>query len=217
MSYKAFIGYASEDDSFAQYIHDSLSRIVQIHPYKAEIYLEYGEDFKQRIQNELSESYFMIVLLTEDGKSSQWVNQEVGYAFALKKRLIPRYRELPHIIPLSQKQVELKGLITKDSIDILFMENFPDAAYAMASLIFTMRKYIPRGLEENILGVRITCSNCFDEHGFPFEYEALMPSSETINKAIGFREKPLLGYPCPKCNIENVVDARTFLPAKKIE
>lgn len=65
-----FIGYASEDDSFAQYIHDSLGRIVQIQPYKAEIYVEYGENFKQRIQNDLHESHSMIVLLTDNGKSS---------------------------------------------------------------------------------------------------------------------------------------------------
>jgi hypothetical protein len=217
MSYKVFIGYAGEDDSFAQYIHDSLGRIAQIQPYKAEIYLEYGEDFKQRIQNELHESHSMIALLTENGKSSQWVNQEIGFAFALKKRLLPRFAGLPHIIPISQKHVELKGLITKDSIDILFMENFQSFEYVMASLIFTIRRYIPRGLEEGILGVRIHCSNCLDGHGLPFEYEASVPSAETVSRAIGSGPKPFLGYVCPRCHVENVVDSRTFLPGRRVE
>jgi len=215
MSYNVFIGYASEDDSFAQYIHDSLGRIVQIQPYKAEIYLEYGEDFKQRIQNELQKSHSMIVLLTDNGKNSQWVNQEIGFAFALRRRLLPRYAGLPHIIPISQKHVDLKGLITKDSIDILFMDNFQSSEYVMASLIFTIRRNIPRGLEKGILGVRIACSKCLDEHGLPFEYEAPILSAETINRAIAQGPKPLIGYTCPRCHNENFVDARTFLPAKR--
>ena len=214
MSYRVFIGYAGEDDKYAQYIHDSLARIVQIQPYKAEIYLEYGEDFKQRIQNELYESHSMIVLLTDNGKSSQWVNQEIGYAFALKKRPMRRYRELPHIIPISQKHVELKGLITKDSIDILFLEDFPSFEYVMASIILTIRRYIPRRLEESLLKTRITCSNCFDTRGLPFEYEALIPSAETIRRTIESQPKPFLAYLCPNCHTENVIDSRTFFSCK---
>lgn len=156
----------------------------------------------------------MIVLLTENGKSSQWVNQEIGFAFALKRRPSP-YAGLPHIIPISQKHVELKGLITKDSIDILFMDDFQDFTYIMANLIFTIRRYIPRGWEEGILRVRIACSTCLDEHGLPFEYEAPVLSAETISRAIAQEPKPFLGYTCPRCNNENVIDARTFLPAKR--
>lgn len=217
MSYKAFIGYASEDNQYAQDIHDSLARIVQIQPYKAEIYLKYGEDFKQRIQNELHESYFMIVLLTDNGKNSQWVNQEIGFAFALKRRLMPRYAGLPHIIPISQKHVESKGLITKDSIDILFLEDFPSFEYVIANIILTIRSHIPRGLEEGLLKARITCSNYLDKSGLPLEYEALIPSSETIGRVIESQPKPFLGYRCPNCHTENVVDSRTFFPCKKNE
>ena len=85
MAWKVFIGYSSEDDELAQYIHDCLKRIVQIQPYKAENYLQFGEDFKKKIQNEQDTSQFMIVLLTNNGIRSQWVNQEIGYAYALKK------------------------------------------------------------------------------------------------------------------------------------
>lgn len=58
MIYRTFIGYSSEDDELAQYIYDSLDRIVQIQPYKAEIHPKYGEDFKEKLQNELYESHF---------------------------------------------------------------------------------------------------------------------------------------------------------------
>lgn len=87
----------------------------------------------------------------------------------------------------------------------------------MASLIFTIRRYIPRGLEEGTLGVRITCSNCLDEHELPFEYDASVPSAETVSRAIASGPKPFLVYVCPRCHIENVVDSRTFLPTRRVE
>jgi hypothetical protein len=46
--YRIFIGYSSENDSQAQYIHDCLAKISEFIPYKAEIYQEFGEDFKHK-------------------------------------------------------------------------------------------------------------------------------------------------------------------------
>ena len=82
--YKTFIAYANEDNKIAQLIHDSLSTIAELQPYKAENYPSYGEEFKQRIQAEIINSFFMIVLLTKKGRASQFVNQELGFAVATK-------------------------------------------------------------------------------------------------------------------------------------
>jgi len=219
MNYKVFIGYSSEDNDKAQYIHDCLGSIVQLLPYKAELYQAYGEDFKQRIQRQLEESYFMVVLLTNSGKNSQWVNQEIGYAYALKKRprLLPAQRDLPHIIPISESQLRLKGFITKDTMDILFLNNFPNFELIVANIILHIRQYIPRGIEEGFLRLRVTCSNCFDKKGFPYEYDnALVPDVESIQKIVQSGE-PIVEYTCPKCKTKNLVDARTFLPLKLAE
>lgn len=212
MTWKVFIGYSSEDNDKAQYIFDCLGRIVQIQPYKAEIYLQFGEDFKKKIQNELDTSQFMIVLLTNNGIRSQWVNQEIGYAYALKKRprLLPALRNLPHIIPVSESQAELKGLITKDTIDILFLDKYVSFEVVIANIISTIRCYIPRGLEKGVLKTLVACSNCLDEEGFPFEYECLIPSQATICKIIESEPQPLLAYSCPRCHTKNAIDARTF-------
>jgi hypothetical protein len=70
--YKTFIAYSGEDNQTAQYIHDSLGKITQLQPYKAENYLDFGSEFKQRIQNEIIDSIFMIAVLTENGKNSQF-------------------------------------------------------------------------------------------------------------------------------------------------
>jgi len=214
MSYRTFITYSGEDENLAQWIYDSLGRIVQIQPYKAEIYPDYGEDFKKRLQDELYESHFMVVLLTNNGIHSQWVNQEIVFAYALKTRLRPLYKGRPHIIPISQKQTELKGFITKDSIDILFLEDFSDFENVIANIIFTIRKYIPRGLEKRVLRALVTCSNCVDEEGLPFEYENFIPSHETIRKIMESDPQPLWAYSCPSCHTKNAIDARTFLPIR---
>lgn len=207
---KVFIGYSNEDNEMAQYIHDCLGRIVEFLPYKAELYQEYGEDFKQRIQNELYESQFMIVLLTENGKSSQWVNQEIGFAHALKRR--PDRRELPRIIPISHRQVQLKGFVTKDTTDFLILDDFPSCEYVVANIIFTIRRYIPRGLEEGVLHLRLSCSKCVDEKGLPFEWVSAVPDNESMVKAVS-SNKHFLPYPCPRCRTDCLIDVRTFLPA----
>lgn len=217
MSYRTFIGYSSEDEKLAQYIHDCLERIVQIQPYKAEIYLEFGEDSKKKLQNELDNSYFMVVLLTDRGMRSQWVNQEIGYAYALKRRLkiLPALRGLPHIIPISENQLKLKGFITKDTIDILFLDKYSSAELVIADIIFTIRKYIPRGLGKGTLTVRIACSSCVNEENLPSKYESLMPSAETIYETIELSPlQPLFEFPCPYCDTKNVIDIRTFLPTQ---
>ncbi len=212
MVWKVFIGYSSADNDKAQYIFDWLGRIVQIQPYKAEIYPQFGEDFKKRIQNELDTSQFMIVLLTNNGIRSQWVNQEIGYAYALKKRprLLPSLRNIPHIIPVGESQAELKGLITKDTIDILFLDKYVFLEFVFADIISTIRSYIPRGLEKGVLQALVACSNCLDEDGLPFEYEGSIPSQETINKILESEPQPLLAYSCPNCHTKNAIDARTF-------
>jgi len=211
MNYKVFISYTKEDNNIAQHIHNCLERIVEIEPYKAERYKAYGEDFKQRLQKQLYASHFMVVLLTENGKNSEWVNQEIGFAYALR---FQRNKDSPHIIPISRTPVELKGFITKDTIDFLFLDDFSSLEYVVAHIIFDIRRHIPRGLEEGGLKLRVTCFNCFDKDGFPYEYKkALVPDVETLRKIIE-SPRPFLAYVCPKCKATNYVDARTFLSYK---
>jgi hypothetical protein len=208
MSYKIFIAYAREDDQLATLIHNCLAKINEFIPYKAEIYQEFGDNFKQRLERELSQSFAMVVLLTENGMNSQWVNQEIGYAYALKKRGWAQ-ANLPHIIPISYGSVQLKAFITKDSIDILFLDKYSFVEAAMADIISQIRLRIPRGLEGNSLHCRITCFNCFDEKGFEYEYFGLLPSAQDVTKAIQ-SGRHIFSYTCPKCHSPNNVDIRTF-------
>ena len=211
MNFKVFIGYSSEDNDKAQYIYNCLARIVEITPYKAELYKVYGEDFKQRIQNELFSSQFMVVLLTENGKNSQWVNQEIGFAYGLR---FQRHKErTPIIIPVSYKQVQLKGLITKDTTDFLNIDDWNSFEWIVANIILTIRRNIQKGLEEGVLHYHIDCPNCFNEKGLPYTYISKLPDNETMVKASNLGN-PIFRTKCPQCKKDVLVDIRTLLPFK---
>lgn len=214
MKYKVFIGYSSQDNDKAQYIFACLGRIEELTPYKAELYPVYGEDFKQRIQNELHQCHFMIVLLTENGKNSQWVNQEIGFAYSLLFKR--RNKAKPHIIPITHKQVDLKGFLTKDTIDFLFLDNFPSFEDVVADIIAQIRWRIPKGLEEGSLNLKLICFNCKDKKGFPFECSAKIPAQEDVWKAIQAK-KYYLPYTCPNCSGDIFIDVRTLLSQKPTE
>lgn len=118
--YYLFIGYSGEDKQHAEFIYQCLSQIAEIQPYLAEIVPNYGENFKKRILDFLDITNFMVVFLTQRGVESQWVNQEIGYAMAVKRK-----RQNLQVIPISLSNVKLRGLITKDSEDILFVDKMP--------------------------------------------------------------------------------------------
>lgn len=213
MSYRIFIAYSGEDDQHANYIYGCLTRIVQFHPYKAESYPYFGTSFKERIKNELKNSFCMVVLLTKSGMNSQWVNQEIGYAVAIQDR---SRSGQPHIIPISYSDTanKLKGFFTKDSEDILFMDKYQTFEYVMASIILFIRRHIARGLEEGTLSHKIDCQYCLHPSGLPFEYTSLVPKSDQIRRAIE-NNRPIFSCRCPQCKRQNHIDIRTFLPYKE--
>lgn len=219
MNYNIFISYAGEDNNLAQLLHDSLGRIVQFRPYKAENYLSFEEGFKLRIQNEIINSSFMIVLLTEKGKSSQFVNQELGFALAVKtirrnlKAKFSTNKDTPIIIPISQKNVNLKGFVTKDSDDILFLENYNSIELAIANVILSLRKSIPKGLEGKTLSLKISCPHCNGNTELPYVFEVYLPKIEVINNLV--QKDKALKYDCPKCARSIRIDARTYVPLEE--
>ncbi len=220
LTYKTFIAYAKEDNELAQLILDSLATIAELQPYKAENYPVYGEEFKQRIQSEIINSFFMIVLLTEKGKESQFVNQELGFAIAVKifnrqvvKPKLDPNKDIPIIIPVSQDGVMLKGFITKDSNDILFMDNY-SIELVVANIILAIRNRIKKGLDGKTLTLKISCECCSNQkNGLPTQYEMHLPEVDVFRKLIS-KNKPLETI-CPICKNVNLLNSCTNLPFKK--
>ena len=212
MSIQIFIGYSSKDEYYAQFTFNCLRNIVEFLPYKAEIFPDYGKVFKERIMNALDLSEFMVVFLTDNGIQSQWVNQEIGYAHALQRK---NRNNKPYIIPISQDQTKPKGLITKDSNDLLILDKFQDSTGAIdfslvfANILLYIRNNLPDGLREGSLKVRLTCTNCIDKTGFPYEWTLLIPDNQTIYRSVELNQV-VTEIPCPQCNASNYFDIRTF-------
>ena len=195
MAFGVFISYSKEDKDIADQIFYSLQRIVEISPFMAEYFPQAGIDLKQKISNDLDKSSFVIVLLTQSGVASQWVNQEIGYA---------RARQLL-IVPVVEEGTEVQGFL--EGIEFIKLEkNNPKEV--ISKIIYNLRLHIPRGHEIYVLHLRLSCSKCRDPLGYKFSFVIPMPIHPHINEVkkqgIAFAAR------CPKCNEEMHFDPFTF-------
>jgi hypothetical protein len=203
-----FIGHSSKDEKYANNFFACLHKIVPFVPYMAQYYTNPGENYKDRIMMQLEQTTFIIFLLTEDGINSQWVNQEIGYAYALRKK----NKGLPIILPISSKKLELKGLITQDSDDIIFREDFIDYKWEIYNVITKIRSRILKGFNKGTFRIRVTCPSCHDrKDNLPFEFQEDFPSQKTLDRSISANQF-IYNVSCPQCHTKIPMDIRTWFP-----
>jgi len=87
MEYDAFISYAGTDKKIAKDLANFL-KALGLDVFIFEEKRKYGMELTKKISDAISTSKLIFVLFTRDGLSSQWVNQEVGFAYALNKEII---------------------------------------------------------------------------------------------------------------------------------
>ena len=109
MVVKIFISYASCDRALAKQIKESLADLHWIEPLIIEDKErnEPGTPLRTKVANYIEDSNLLIPILTMAALKEQWPNQEIGYAFALR-------RDTGRFIPLVEDRESLKGFITKD-------------------------------------------------------------------------------------------------------
>lgn len=91
------------------------------------------------VTRKIDESHFFIPFYTADGRNSQWINQELGYAFGgLLRRDV-------QILPIYENRQHLKGLLNarSDNIHKDFRLNKKDPAETFRNV----RKYLEREYE----------------------------------------------------------------------
>ncbi len=89
-----FISYSSKDSKFAREIHDWLSK-KEIKVFLAEISLEPGDAWDEKIKRNLHEADYFIFLASRNACASQAVNQEIGMAIKDNKNIIPVVWDMP--------------------------------------------------------------------------------------------------------------------------
>lgn len=97
---KIFISYSEKDRGISHlltYIMEKDGNEVCMDKH-----IEPGKKFDEAIQSMITESDAVLLILTENAIKSAWVNQEIGFATALKK----------HIVPFSlSNDKEFKGMV----------------------------------------------------------------------------------------------------------
>lgn len=199
-----FIAHTSKNEEYARMICSSLSNIVEFEPYLAQDYPSYGENFKDRIQNAIENCNIFIVCFSESALTNQWVNQELGYACAVRKKNPRRY----HIIPISRSDLDLRGMITHDSVDILFEDKYSPEEL-VANIILSMRNKILGGHKYGSLHFKVICKNCRDNLNLPTEYQVPLPEQQNLLRTISTDEDTWYST-CPNCDHRNYVNIYTW-------
>ncbi|MCL0094865.1 toll/interleukin-1 receptor domain-containing protein [Dehalococcoidales bacterium] len=95
-----FLSYCEEDASLVHRIFYILSRL-RLDPYAFKLFPEPGAFIHEIVLSRIKDSEYVIPFITQNGVQSQWVNQEIGAAHALRK----------YIIPVVEVGVESKGFV----------------------------------------------------------------------------------------------------------
>lgn len=88
MTYTVFISHSTRDRGLVIALANILTKF-EIQVFVAEWYLTPGEPLDKKVFAHIDKAGCIVVLVTEHGVRSSWVQQEVGYALKRGKPLIP--------------------------------------------------------------------------------------------------------------------------------
>ncbi len=88
MAYKVFISHSTQDQGLVIKLANILSKFG-VEVLVAEWYLSPGQQIDKKIFDKIEKSDCVVVLLTQNGIRSNWVQQEIGYALKCDRPLIP--------------------------------------------------------------------------------------------------------------------------------
>lgn len=100
-AYDIFLSHSEQDEDLIQKIANSL-KSIDYEVYVEEYERNFGTDVVDSVCKAIESSNFFMVILTDKSINSQWVNQEIGYAYANEKDIIPVY----------VGKIDIKGMIT---------------------------------------------------------------------------------------------------------
>jgi len=141
MAYKVFISHSTRDQGLVIALANILSNFG-INVFIAEWYLTPGERLDKKVFSEIDNSDCMVVLLTQNGIRSSWVQQEIGYALSTNK--IP--------IPLVEKGIRPEDLAALQGTDYIEYDPYqPQQALIKASTYVRSLKLRKEEQEKTLL------------------------------------------------------------------
>lgn len=169
---------------------ESMARIG-MEPFIAAHNVSIGSDLSSKVKENIQESNCFVPFLTKNSVSSQWVNQEIGYAIGTSHEL--------GIYPVVEKGLEIKGFINKSKENL---ELDPaDIDQAIYHLVAALRGYINRNMAA-LYKILIRCPKC------DVVYSRDLPTQMSIDEAA--LNQKVIPAKCTTCGVLNYLDPRTY-------
>jgi hypothetical protein len=179
-----FLSHSQEDYALVYRVWDILYRLKAA-PYMHELYPNYRQDIPTGIRDVIRNCFLCITFLTAKGINSQWVQQELGIAYAFNKV----------IVPVVEWGVQYKGFVQMVR-QIMYVPTDPDSM--IYEVIYAVRTSL---LWQGVISVSLTCAN-HHEHDYP------LPSINDLNKAISVGD--VYVFKCVTCGIDIVINPKTL-------
>jgi nucleoside 2-deoxyribosyltransferase len=141
MVYKVFLSHSTRDQGIVVSLANLLTKLG-IEVSVAEWYLRPGSKLDEKVFGQIKESDSVVVLLTQDGTRSSWVNQELGYALGAGKPIIP-------LVEKGITQSQLASLQGKEYIE--YNPNQPQESLTKASTFMNSLKLEKENREKGLL------------------------------------------------------------------
>jgi hypothetical protein len=184
--FKVFLSHAEEDYNLVYRVWDILDRL-KVSTYMHELFPDYRQDIPTGIRDVLRTCTMCVTFLTTAGINSQWVQQELGIAYAFDRI----------IVPVIESGVQYKGFVQMIR-KIPYNTGYPDPMiYLVIHAVRTHvvgHKVIPSGLV-------LTCRN-----GHEHDYD--LPSNNEINQAINAHH--IFSFKCMTCGIDIELNPETL-------
>lgn len=89
-----FISFSSSDESLARFLHRHLEN-EKLDVFLAPVSLNTGERWSPSILSALDNSAWILFLASRAATTSPWVQQELGFALAKQKKVVPIVWDMP--------------------------------------------------------------------------------------------------------------------------
>lgn len=188
---KVFISHDSRDMDFVRELEKSLDNLL-INCYVSENVRDRG-DPKETIPRQIGSSNYVIVYFSKNAKDSNWVNQEIGVAFADHPRdlfiIVDEYGDVNEDGALIQNENSTKLRKNKEGC-------------AIFDLLVQLRGEIESPPLVNKLEIRWECGGCEKDR---LRNLPPTPDLEELNPS-----KDYLVFECDICGHEDKFHPRTF-------
>lgn len=182
MAFRIFLSYGSGDEDYVGQLFDSIGVVSNLQPYVAEWIETAGVPLRDKVAQGIDGSSCLIAFYTYNGMNSEWMNQEVGYAYGKKVT----------VIPIKDESVELQGFLQ----GIQYIKLGYDLDETIANVLNRLRSlYSP-------VKFWITCPK--DSEKFLTD----LPSQQYIFDTIAKSESFIYNH--QKCGTEIIVNAKTL-------